>query len=640
MTITTLHKVTPGRSNYYTISIAKDDYYTDNGEASGRWYGSGARELGLEGSAIAYRDAQYQRVVTGIHPFADQLLRRVDLKPRTYKGSGSEPKVSHPVVGYDFTFSAPKSLSILYATASQATRQQIDASLEQATAKALDYLGDNLCYTRSGRGGKQRERARPIFAAFNHTTSRSLDPQLHTHAVLVNSAQRPDGTWGAIDASQFLGRDKTKEILQTAAAIHANELRLQLEVRLKLVTVSSEHNQTFHIQGVPLSLQIELSKRSRLIEARIKEEFTDHGIEPNAKDRQRIVLETREKKREITFEERIVHWQGIAREFRFNPDRLPTTRRTPEKLRHWQDLTDKVSAELHRQDATITRQKILLEAARASGGRFETEDLRLFAQGYFDHYTKTIAVQGQEKRVLDRDGIKAVRDYWTKQAKTAGYRPDLSKLGSYDRSMLGKAIDKLNELRQVRSDYIRERRRRQLERLKRQAPLLYITGKIDLKTYKALTRKPPQSKVAIEVLYATHQISSAQRKYYLALLDERQRKLENQKKVDRLLRAEALYKAGELDRQSYDDIRRGNFSGEGREEKGVERELSFLDRYLHREEQERQRAQGRQREQKPSFLERVLGKERQAQPAEKQQAPPKVEGAKRERRKRGVEIDL
>jgi hypothetical protein len=140
--------------------------------------------------------------------------------------------------------------------------------------------------------------------------------------------------------------------------------------------------------------------------------------------------------------------------------------------------------------------------------------------------------------------------------------------------------------------------------------------------------------VAVEVLYATHQISSAQRKYYLALLDERQRKLENQKKVDRLLRAEALYKAGELDRQSYDDIRRGNFSGDGRDEKGVERELSFLDRYLNRE------AAQEQGEQKPSLLERVLGKERQGQQEEKQQAPPTVEGAKTERRKRGVEIDL
>jgi hypothetical protein len=170
--------------------------------------------------------------------------------------------------------------------------------------------------------------------------------------------------------------------------------------------------------------------------------------------------------------------------------------------------------------------------------------------------------------------------------------------------MLGKALDKIGELRKVRRDYIRDRRRRQLERLKRQAPLLYIMGRIDLKTYKALTRKPPKSKAAIEVLYATHQISSAQRKYYQALLDEEQKKLENKKRVDRLMRAEALYMAGDIDRQTRDDIRVGNFSeGSRKEGKRSERDLSYIDQYLNREKENTSPEASA-----PGFLDKVLNK--------------------------------
>jgi conjugative relaxase-like TrwC/TraI family protein len=633
MTIATLHKVTPGRSNYYTITIAKDDYYTAHGESSGHWYGNGAKALGIEGEAIGFKDEGYQRLINGFHPTNDAQLRRVELTPRTYKGKDGEKQTSHPVVGFDFTLSAPKSLSVIYATCSSEMRHAIDLSLQAATEKAISYIEENLCHTRSGRGGKVRDIGKPVFAAFNHTTSRSLDPQLHTHVVLINSAERPDGTWGALDASDFLSKGKTKEVLQTIAAIHANELRYQLETRIGLQTVSSEYNQTFHINGVPLELQIEMSKRGRVIESRIKEEFTDHGLEPNVQDKQRIVLETREKKRNITFEERLNYWQDAAREFGFNPEKLPKNKRPPEKVRHWQELTDRVSAELHRQDATITQRKILLEATKHSGGRFQTDDLIYFAQGYQEHYTKSIELKGESKCVLDKNGIKAVRDYWMKQAH--GSSPDLSQLGAHDRSMLGKALDKIAELRKVRRDYIRDRRRRQLERLKRQAPLLYIMGRIDLKTYKALTRKPPKSKAAIEVLYATHQISSAQRKYYQALLDEEQKKLENKKRVDRLMRAESLYMAGEIDRQTRDDVRVGNFwEGSRKEGKRSERDLSYIDQLLNREKENTSPEAPA-----PGFLDKVLNKLTGQEKQQTSKSPPKKVPREEQRRARDLNRD-
>lgn len=640
MTIVTMHKVTPGRYTYYTQAVAKDDYYSEKGEASGRWYGKGAQALGIEGRAIGYQDEAYQRVSHGFHPTNDEQLRRVDLKTRTYRATEKhEERTVHPVLAYDLTVSVPKSLSIYYATCKPDERREIEESLRAANQKVMDYTAEHLCQTRSGRGGKTTEKVTPVFATFTHTTSRALDPQLHTHIVLVNSGQKQDGTWGAIDGNQFFQKGKTKELQQTLASIHANELRHQLEERLKLQTVSAERGQTFHIGGVPIELQIEMSKRARLIEQTIKEEFHDHGLEPKPKDKQRIVIETREKKRDITLSERFDYWQSIAKEFNFNPDQIPRKSSPEVKAHHWHQLVDRVSAELHRSDAAITEGRILHESFRNSQGRFATDHLYEFARVYQENFTKTIEREGKTQRVLNSQGIQSVRDYWMTQAKHT--RPDLSSLDERERTMLGKAIDVTKRLRANYQAYVTDRRRRQLEKLKRQAPLLYITGKIDLKTYKALTRKPPKTKVAIEMLYATHQISAAQRRYYLVILQQEDQKKAMAKKVERLQRAEALYKAGEIDRSTLEDIRNGNFSAKenSRTDRQIADNVTFLDGYLNRDkptDTERKRSTTRE------IIDMCFAKGEGTTSQSKQPkgSPSRSPGQQHKNRERNIDIDL
>ena len=90
-----------GRSaGYYTASVAKgrDDYYTGKGEAPGEWFGAGSEALGLAGEIDA---DQFQTVVMGaVDPVSGQRLRR---RAR-----------DRPVHGVDMTFSAPKSVSLVY----------------------------------------------------------------------------------------------------------------------------------------------------------------------------------------------------------------------------------------------------------------------------------------------------------------------------------------------------------------------------------------------------------------------------------------------------------------------------------------------------------------------------------------------
>lgn len=106
-----------------------------------------------------------------------------------------EPQV---VMGYDITWSAPKSVSMLYAGGDEALRQQIDAAIESAVSAGMSYLEAEGFHVRAGRG---RERAGDMLAAsYRHTTNRALEPQMHEHVVVANMATTATGQVRAVDA--------------------------------------------------------------------------------------------------------------------------------------------------------------------------------------------------------------------------------------------------------------------------------------------------------------------------------------------------------------------------------------------------------------------------------------------------------
>jgi conjugative relaxase-like TrwC/TraI family protein len=97
------------------------------------------------------------------------------------------------------TFSAPKSVSVLWALSEPRDREAIESAHCLGVATALRHLEQAAAWARRGKGGAIRERtAGLLMAAFDHHTSRALDPQLHTHAFVFNLAPRQDGTWGAL----------------------------------------------------------------------------------------------------------------------------------------------------------------------------------------------------------------------------------------------------------------------------------------------------------------------------------------------------------------------------------------------------------------------------------------------------------
>ncbi len=145
-----------GQQTYYlSIATGVEDYYTGRGEALGRWLGVGAGLLGLDGMVD---EADLTAVLEGRAPGSDVRLTRAK------------------VPGLDFTFRAPKSVSLLYGLGEAGTvTGEVVAAHEAAVDAAIGYLERQVCLSRRRTGGVQHQVSGDGFVAagFRHQTSRA-----------------------------------------------------------------------------------------------------------------------------------------------------------------------------------------------------------------------------------------------------------------------------------------------------------------------------------------------------------------------------------------------------------------------------------------------------------------------------------
>ena len=131
-------------------------------------------------------------------------------------------KRNSAVIGYDLTFSAPKSVSILWATADPREAAEIAAAANHAVSVGLAYL-ESVTSVRD----PSRPRVHGLTAAsFTHGTSRNLDPQLHVHAVIANVAETITGEHRALDGRDLFAHAKTAGYLAAAELRHRTAQRL------------------------------------------------------------------------------------------------------------------------------------------------------------------------------------------------------------------------------------------------------------------------------------------------------------------------------------------------------------------------------------------------------------------------------
>ncbi len=188
-------KIQRGNAGYWLKAVAEggDDYYTKPGEAPGQWLGSLADELGLQGTVEA---EAYAAIFEGRNPLNDdQLLTRPATKLYT-RPDGSQRR-AEPVLGYDVRFSAPKSVSLLYALGDKEVRARLLAVYDEAVRQGIAHLEAVACLVQRGEGGRRIERGEGFVAmAFRHRMSRAGDPALHTHVLISNLTRAAsDGRW-------------------------------------------------------------------------------------------------------------------------------------------------------------------------------------------------------------------------------------------------------------------------------------------------------------------------------------------------------------------------------------------------------------------------------------------------------------
>lgn len=267
-----------GEVSYYEASVARgrDDYYAGRGESPGVWCGTGSAAAGLEG---VVGDGHLTELLQGLHPTAGERVR-ADTSPRLERVTITDPETGEPVVvererrpvaGFDATFSAPKSVSLLHALADAPVQAAVRRAHEEAVGAALAYLEDTVCFTRTGRGGAQRVRGEGfVAAAFTHRLSRAQDPQLHTHVVIANAVRAADGKWRTLDGRGWAGH------MLAAGYLYQSHLRALLVERLGVEFRLVGRGQA-EISGVPAAvLEAFSQRRQQLLEHMAATGTTDH----------------------------------------------------------------------------------------------------------------------------------------------------------------------------------------------------------------------------------------------------------------------------------------------------------------------------------------------------------------------------
>lgn len=254
-----------GDAGYYSH---EDNYYA-SGSLDSRWMGEGAEKLGLKGEVAS---ADMDAVRQGKLPDGSDLSRMVN-------------GVNKHRSGYDLTFSAPKSVSVMALVGED--RRFIEAH-NRAVAVVMQEV-EKLVSARITEEGKTETvlTGNMVAALYNHDTSRDLDPQLHTHALVFN-ATFADEKWRSLASDTRMKTGFSENLYATKIAfgnLYRSALREDVE-SMGFETVTAGKNGLWELKDVPVDV---FSSRSQAIREAA-------GPDASAKSRDVAALDTRQAK--------------------------------------------------------------------------------------------------------------------------------------------------------------------------------------------------------------------------------------------------------------------------------------------------------------------------------------------------------
>lgn len=274
-----------GAAHYFESA---DDYYGKEGHR-GEWIGQGVADLGLDGARAIDRDT-FKQLLDGQLPDGRRL--------RVGRTHGSKDRK-----GIDFTFSAPKSVSIQALVRGD---PRLVAAHDMAVKQSLALMQQFVATRKKHRGLSMRERTGTLVAAtFRHELSRAQDPQLHTHAIVLNLTRRADGEWRALS-----NEDMLRNVRVVGAFYRAT---LAAELQALGYRLRETRQGGWELAHVPDEAIQHFSQRSQAIERLLSARGQDRDNATTAQ-KQVVTLATRPRKTESDRAWLQAHWRETARE--------------------------------------------------------------------------------------------------------------------------------------------------------------------------------------------------------------------------------------------------------------------------------------------------------------------------------------
>lgn len=231
-------------SSYY--GDAKNYYETDALTAP-VWFGRGAEALGLLNGPLD--SATYDKIYEGILPTGEVLGRKIG-------------NVREHEPGWDLTFSAPKSVSLMALVGGD---QRLLEAIRESAKVAMTWVEENASISRFTENGKAVPRLTGNLVAgmYMHDMSRAGDPHAHVHFPIMNVTQGPDGKMRSLDGRVFYRLDKDPGLVfQNDLALKVRDLGWEIDVNAK--------KGTFELAGFPQAVIDDFSKRKGEIIAHLE----------------------------------------------------------------------------------------------------------------------------------------------------------------------------------------------------------------------------------------------------------------------------------------------------------------------------------------------------------------------------------
>lgn len=402
------------------LSTPLTRYYAEAGTPPGRWLGSGLPELadGRIAAGSRVSEAQLELLLgMGRDPGKGAPLGRAYPEYAASAPGSDRPAEGAPaptrrraVAGYDFTFSLPKSASVLWAVADANTQATIAAAHHKAIDDVLAFMERENAATRAGEAGRdgavaQVEVTGLIAAGFDHFDSRAGDPQLHTHVVVSNKVRTVlDGKWRSLDGRPL--HAATVALSELHTAVFSDHLSRALGVRWELRDREADRNPVWAIATVPEQLVAEFSSRSRHIDIEkdrlIDEYIATRGRAPSKvtiiRLRQQATLATRPEKQLRSLADLTHEWRTRASRLlgrnatagargAVEHQDAPQPRRAEDIERSiLNHLAERVVEAASERRSTWTRWNLYAEAARQTmGWRFAATEDREAIVGMITH---------------------------------------------------------------------------------------------------------------------------------------------------------------------------------------------------------------------------------------------------------------